>query len=174
MSAPTWLLDAIRAAQSMRVPTVPKPTDRHWVQKDKSEASVDRGSAMVVPNVPSVPSGMCVQRDGLESTSAEAGSDSFESNNIAGRQSDSISHESNPLTRIELERERRRNKVLAMLELNPSTSRAFYTDTDSDPDNIVLVIAARHIATFEMLILKDKYDPFHMLDFIDRFGQTTH
>ena len=55
MSAPTWLLDAIRAAQSMRVPTVPKPTDRHWVQKDKSEASVDRGSAMVVPNVPSVP-----------------------------------------------------------------------------------------------------------------------
>ncbi|MDO8414484.1 MAG: hypothetical protein Q7S51_11930 [Gallionellaceae bacterium] len=78
----------------------------------------------------------------------------------------------------ELQREARaewrRQKVIAMLEAAPSTQRAIYPDTDSDPHNVILAIAIRHVATCEMLIPKAKYDPWRLLELIERLGQTTH
>ena len=72
------------------------------------------------------------------------------------------------------QRETRRQKVIAMLAQNPDTKRAIYTDTDSDPDNIILTIALRNAAMCEMLIPKEKYDPFLFLKLIERHGNQTH
>ncbi len=79
----------------------------------------------------------------------------------------------------ELQREARaewrRQKVIAMLEKSPDTKRAIYTDTDSDPHNVILAIAVRACQqTCEMLIPKATYDPWRLLELIERHGQTTH
>ncbi|MBI2778375.1 MAG: hypothetical protein HYX62_01095 [Gammaproteobacteria bacterium] len=72
----------------------------------------------------------------------------------------------------ELQRETRRQKVITLLEETPDIQRAFYADTDSDPHNVILAIAIRHVATLEMLIDKAKYDPWRLLALIH--GQATH
>ena len=72
------------------------------------------------------------------------------------------------------QREARRQKVIAMLEAEPDSKRAIYTDIDSDPNNVILAVAIRHVATCEMLISKDKYDPWRLLELIKRIGSTTH
>ena len=79
----------------------------------------------------------------------------------------------------ELQREARaewrRQKVIAMLERYPDTQRAIYADTDSDPHNVILAIAVRACQqTCEMLIPKAKYDPWKLLELIERHGATTH
>ncbi|MBL8499650.1 MAG: hypothetical protein JNL77_03540 [Nitrosomonas sp.] len=68
----------------------------------------------------------------------------------------------------ELKREQRREKVLRMLAENPGTQRAFVTDTESDPDNVIITLAIRDQASFEMLIPRRKYDPFMLLELIER------
>ena len=79
----------------------------------------------------------------------------------------------------ELQREARaewrRQKVIAMLETAPDMQRAIYTDADSDPDNVILTVAVRACQqTCELLIPKAKYDPWRLLELIERHGQTTH
>src|SRR3989338_7067609 len=79
----------------------------------------------------------------------------------------------------ELQREARaewrRQKVIAMLEAAPSTQRAIYTDTNSDPQNVILTVAVRACQqTCEMLIPKAKYDPWRLLELIERHGRATH
>jgi hypothetical protein len=80
----------------------------------------------------------------------------------------------------ELQREARaewrRQKVIAMLEAAPNTQRAIYTDTDSDPHNVILTVAVRACQqTCEMLIPKAKYDPWRLLELIERHGvQNVH
>jgi hypothetical protein len=69
----------------------------------------------------------------------------------------------------------RRQKVIAMLEKSPDTKRAIYTDTDSDPHNVILTVAVRACQqTCELLIPKAKYDPWRLLELIERHGQVTH
>lgn len=80
-----------------------------------------------------------------------------------------------PETLQDRQREARRQKVIAMLEAAPGTQRAIYADTDSDPNNVILTIAVRACQqTCEMLIPKDKYDPWKLLELIERHGQSTH
>lgn len=74
----------------------------------------------------------------------------------------------------EIQRETRRQKVLAMLEQNPVRHRAIYTDVESDPHNVILAIAVRNCATCEMLISKAKYDPWQLLELIERQSQSSH
>ncbi|MBS0300472.1 MAG: hypothetical protein JSR32_11245 [Proteobacteria bacterium] len=68
----------------------------------------------------------------------------------------------------ELKREQRREKVLRMLAENPGTQRAFVTDTGSDPDNVILTMAISGAASFKLLIPKHKYDPFAVLEIIQK------
>lgn len=68
----------------------------------------------------------------------------------------------------ECKREERRAKVLTMLAENPKTRRAFITDMDSKPDSVILTIAIRDVATFEMQISKDRYDPFVFLEVLQK------
>lgn len=73
------------------------------------------------------------------------------------------------------QREARRQKAIAMLEAAPDIKRAIYTDTDSDPHNVILAIAVRACQqTCEMLIPKAKYDPWKLLELVERHGQVTH
>lgn len=71
-----------------------------------------------------------------------------------------------PAIVAELKREQRRVKVLAILAENPGTQRAFVTDTECDPDNVILTIAIRDQYSFEMTISNDKYDAFVILEII--------
>lgn len=82
---------------------------------------------------------------------------------------------SEPETLQDRQREARRQKVIAMLERYPDTQRAIYTDTDSDPHNVILAIAVRACQqTCEMTIDKATYDPWRLLELIERHGQATH
>lgn len=73
-----------------------------------------------------------------------------------------------PAIIAELKREERCNKVLSMLADNPDIQRAFVTDTESDPDNVILTIAIRDQCTFEMTIPKTRYDSFMLLELISK------
>ena len=80
-----------------------------------------------------------------------------------------------PETLQDRQRETRRQKVIAMLEAAPGTQRAVYTDTESDPHNVILTVAVRSCQqTCELLIPKAKYEPWRLLELIERHGQTTH
>ena len=71
--------------------------------------------------------------------------------------------------------EARRQKVIAMLNAAPDSKRAIHTDTDSDPDNVILTVAVRDCQqTCELLIPKAKYDPWLLLALIERNGGTEH
>jgi len=75
----------------------------------------------------------------------------------------------------EAQAEWRRLKVIAMLEGVPDMKRAIYTDTDSDQHNVILTVAVRACnQTCEMLIPKAKYDPWRLLELVERHGATTH
>lgn len=80
-----------------------------------------------------------------------------------------------PETLEDRQREARRQKVIVMLEAAPDTQRAIYADTTSDPHNIILSVAVRACQqTCEMKIPKAKYDPWRLLELIERHGQATH
>ena len=71
--------------------------------------------------------------------------------------------------------EARRQKVIAMLEAEPGTQRAICTDDTNDPDNVILTIAVRSCQqTVEMLIPRAKYDPWLLLELIERQGDIEH
>ena len=77
-----------------------------------------------------------------------------------------------PETLLDRQREARRQKVIAMLEAHPEIRRAILTEINGE--NVIVTIALRHVATFEMLIPKARYDPWALLELIERQGQTTH
>lgn len=74
---------------------------------------------------------------------------------------------------IDEAQEARRERVLALLQNNPESARAVTVDSDSDPDNVILTIAIRSTATFEMTVQKSRFDPFQLFSLIDGLGQTT-
>jgi len=67
----------------------------------------------------------------------------------------------------ELQAESRRQKALNKLAENPDKQRVYVTDTTTDPDNVILTIAIRSVAAFEMTIPKDRHDPFLLIEMID-------
>lgn len=87
---------------------------------------------------------------------------------------DATTTDGRPEMLLDRQREARRWKVTAMLEAAPGMQRAIYTDTGSDPDNVILTVALRNLATCEMLIPKSKYDSWRLLELIERLDQTTH
>lgn len=66
--------------------------------------------------------------------------------------------------------EERRNKVLALLAANPGTQRAYSVDAEADPDNVIVSMVIRGVASFEITISKDRYDPFVFMELIERGG----
>lgn len=72
------------------------------------------------------------------------------------------------------ETEARRQRVLAMLAARPDIRYAVLTDTQADPEAVLLTLAIRGRATCELRIPRDRYDPFLLLDLIERHGGTIH
>jgi hypothetical protein len=68
--------------------------------------------------------------------------------------------------------EARRQRVLAMLAERPGIRYAVLTDTEADPEAVILVLAIRGVATSELRIPREKYDPFLLLELIERHGGT--
>jgi len=66
-----------------------------------------------------------------------------------------------------LARDIRRDRVMEMLIASPGSMRAVYTDTFSDPNNVILAIAVRNGAVAEMLIPRSQYDPFKLMSALD-------
>ena len=75
-----------------------------------------------------------------------------------------------PAIIAELKREERRLKVLAILADNHGIQRSFLTDTEADPDRVILTMAIRDVGTCELLIPRHKYDPFAVLEAIEKAG----
>jgi hypothetical protein len=70
--------------------------------------------------------------------------------------------------------EARRQRVLELLGANPSARYALVTDTEADPEAVILALAIRGRATCEFRIPRDKYDGFLLLDLLERHGCTIH
>ena len=76
--------------------------------------------------------------------------------------------------------EARRQRVLAMLADRQRVRYAVLTDTGADPDAVILALAIRGAmpdggtVTCELRIPREKYDPFLLLDLIQRHGGTVH
>lgn len=70
--------------------------------------------------------------------------------------------------------EARRTRVLEMLEEHPTARYAVLTDTTTDSEAVILTLAIRGEATCELRIPRDRYDPFLLLDLIERHGATVH
>jgi len=74
----------------------------------------------------------------------------------------------------ELARAVRQVKVLALLEADSGLQRAIYADTSSNQHDVILAIAIWGYATCEVRISKARYDPFQLLDQIEKYGNQTH
>ena len=70
--------------------------------------------------------------------------------------------------------EARRGRVLELLADHPTARYAVLTDTQADPEAVLLTLAIRGQATCELRIPRDRYDPFLLLDLIERHGATVH
>lgn len=68
--------------------------------------------------------------------------------------------------------EKCRLKVLALLQSNPESARVVIADSDSNPNNTILTIALRDVATFEMLVDRAKFDPMELLNLLGAQHQT--
>ena len=69
--------------------------------------------------------------------------------------------------------EARRQRV-RMLADNPAIRYAITTDTEADPEAVILTLVIRDKATCELQIPRAKYDPFLLLHLIARHGETVH
>ena len=70
--------------------------------------------------------------------------------------------------------EARRQRVQAVLRDSPTVRYAVVTDTDADPDAVIVALAIRGRATCELLIPRDRYDGVLLLDLIERHCGTVH
>jgi hypothetical protein len=64
------------------------------------------------------------------------------------------------------ESEGRRQQVLAMLSRQPESTYAFVVEEPPDSD-VIVAVGIRHVATFEMHIPQDRYDPIVFLRYLD-------
>lgn len=65
-------------------------------------------------------------------------------------------------------RDWRMNRVEEMLNEDRSLHIATMTDADSAPGIVILTVARRGMAVFEMEIPAGRYDPFELMDLIAR------
>lgn len=70
--------------------------------------------------------------------------------------------------------EARRQRVLGMLGAHPEARYSVLTDSESDPEAVILALAIRGRATCELHVPRDKYDGLLLLDLIGRYGGTVH
>ena len=70
--------------------------------------------------------------------------------------------------------EARHQRVLKMLAQYPTARYALVTDEGVDPEAVILTLAVRGQASCELRVPRDRFDPFLLLDLIERYGGTVH
>jgi hypothetical protein len=66
-----------------------------------------------------------------------------------------------------------RPKVLAMLESRPVNQYAFIVE-DAASDPVIVAVAIRGVGTCELLIPRDRYDPFKVMELIKELDSSEH
>lgn len=66
------------------------------------------------------------------------------------------------------QREARRQEILQMMADDQSKKIHHFTDTKADPDFVILAIGIRGVATFEMKVPRSKFDPFLLMQAMER------
>ena len=79
--------------------------------------------------------------------------------------------ESETDTLPDLAAEERRQRVLAMLAERPGVRYGVITDTQADPDAVILASAIRGQATCELRIPREKFDGVLLLDLVEKAGR---
>ena len=75
----------------------------------------------------------------------------------------------------ELQRENRRGKVIATLQADSTLNRVYSVDSECDPDQVIVTIAVRGVATYELAIPRAKHDPWQFLRLYEKLGgQSVH
>jgi len=70
--------------------------------------------------------------------------------------------------------ESRHRELLDMMRADDQGKKYFYlTDTDSNPRFVILAMAIRGVATFELKIPRERYDPFLLMQAIREMGDYT-
>jgi hypothetical protein len=64
-------------------------------------------------------------------------------------------------------------EALKRFELDPTLLRAVVTDTDSNPDAAIVVVAVRGVGVGEILVPRDKYDGISLLAMIERMSSNS-
>ncbi len=72
------------------------------------------------------------------------------------------------LVPVSFGQELRRQRVLAKLKAEPDKQRAAIFDPDADQDFVICTMAIRNIGTCELRIPRDHYDPFLILEAMER------
>lgn len=67
----------------------------------------------------------------------------------------------------------RKQRVLAMLDERPGIRYATITDTKAEAEAVILALAIPDVGTCELRIPREKYDPFLLLELIERHGRDT-
>ena len=68
-----------------------------------------------------------------------------------------------------LDRENRRQRVLKMLaDAPPAVHYAYLTDDKSHPEYVILALAIRGVGTCELSIPRDRYDPFLLMEMLEK------
>ena len=68
--------------------------------------------------------------------------------------------------------EESRQKAIALMNESPDTPRGIYVDEVIDPFSVVVFVASRATQqTCWLTIRRDKYDPFKLLELIERLGK---
>lgn len=70
--------------------------------------------------------------------------------------------------------EARRTRVLDLLEANPTAKYAVVTDLEAVPGVVVLTIAIRGQASFDLHVPKEKWDGVLFLELLERHSGTVH
>jgi hypothetical protein len=68
----------------------------------------------------------------------------------------------------------RRARVIAMLAAHPEVRYAVATETEIDPDSVIVTIAIRGVATCELHVPRGKWDGTLFLDLLERHADTIH
>ena len=66
--------------------------------------------------------------------------------------------------------ESRRQRVLALLAANPQARLAVYADGDTEGPHVPVAVAIRGVATLEVLLPKSRFDPFKLLELVERYN----
>ena len=83
--------------------------------------------------------------------------------------------QSKPELLAELQRETRQAKVLAKLDADSTLNGAYNVDSECGLDQVIVTIAVRGVATYELAIPRAKYDPWQFLELYEkRGGQSVH